>query len=267
MGDKTRVGALLFEYGALLTLIWLRSGAVGRYADTMHAVRTILIASLALAACGKKAEDTGAGASGATGTMAPTGKMAPTDATGSTGTMAPAVDAGATGATDATGDTGSGSAAAAPPANTTVQLANAKGESVGSAILSTDDKGVAIALDLKGLPPGDHAIHVHETPKCDAPDFKSAGSHWNPHAKKHGMDNPDGPHAGDMANINVAADGTAKMTIIAPGVTYDRGEHSVFGGAGGTTGTALVIHAAADDMKSDPAGNAGDRIACGLITP
>jgi Cu-Zn family superoxide dismutase len=239
----------------------------------MHAARTILIASLAslaFGACGKKAEDTGAGASGATGTTAPTGKMAPT---GDTGAMAPTGATGATGstgasgATGATGDTGSGSAAAAPPATTTVQLANAKGEAVGTAVLSADDKGVAIALDLKGLPPGDHAIHVHETPKCDAPDFKSAGSHWNPHAKKHGMDNPDGPHAGDMANINVAADGTAKMTIIAPGVAYDRGEHSVFGGAGGTTGTALVIHAAADDMKSDPAGNAGDRIACGLIAP
>ncbi len=156
---------------------------------------------------------------------------------------------------------GSGAALPAPPATTLVELKNGKGEAVGTVTLSADGKGVSLALDLKALPPGEHAIHVHEKPDCTAPDFKSAGGHWNPAKKQHGMQNPEGAHAGDIPNLTVAADGTLKATIIAPGVTYDRAETSVFG----PTGTALMIHASADDNKTDPSGNAGDRIACGVI--
>jgi Cu-Zn family superoxide dismutase len=143
----------------------------------------------------------------------------------------------------------------------TVKLSDAKGKSIGTATLSADPAGVKITLAVKGLAPGEHAIHVHQTAKCDAPDFKSAGGHFNPENKKHGHDNPEGAHAGDMPNFTVDAKGTSKATLVAPGVTLEDGPHSVFTGGG----TALVIHDKADDMKSDPAGNAGDRIACGLI--
>ncbi len=150
----------------------------------------------------------------------------------------------------------------APAKPVTVKLADAKGKSIGTATLSADPKGVKITLDVKGLEAGDHAIHVHETAKCDAPDFKSAGGHFNPEHKKHGMDNAEGPHAGDMPNFTVDAKGKVKATVVATGVTLGDDAHSVFTGGG----TALVVHAKADDMKTDPAGNAGDRIACGTIT-
>jgi Cu-Zn family superoxide dismutase len=145
---------------------------------------------------------------------------------------------------------------------TKVQLKDAQGKDVGTATLSPADHGVSIKLDLKNLPVGDHAIHVHQTAKCDPPDFKSAGGHLNPDSKKHGLENPEGPHAGDIPNFKVDANGKAKTTIVAPGVTMGDAPNSVFAGGG----TALVIHAKADDGKTDPAGNSGDRIACGVIT-
>jgi len=151
--------------------------------------------------------------------------------------------------------------AAKPAKPITVKLNDAKGKSIGTAKLSADPGGVKITLAVKGLTPGDHAIHVHEAAKCDAPDFKSAGGHFNPEHKQHGTANPEGAHAGDMPNFTVDAKGGSTASVVAPNVTLDDGPHSVFTGGG----TALVIHDKADDLKTDPAGAAGDRIACGLI--
>jgi superoxide dismutase, Cu-Zn family len=143
----------------------------------------------------------------------------------------------------------------------TVTLKNVDGESVGTATLSpAPDGGVAITLDLSGLPPGEHAFHIHQAAKCEPP-FLSAGAHFNPDEKMHGLRNKMGAHAGDMSNFTVADDGTARITIVNPQVTLDDGPHSLFTGGG----TSIVIHATADDMTTDPAGNAGSRIACGVI--
>jgi Cu-Zn family superoxide dismutase len=146
----------------------------------------------------------------------------------------------------------------------TVVLKDTNGQSVGSATLSEGKggSGVTIKLNVKNLTPGDHAVHFHQVAKCEGPTFTTAGGHFNPDKKLHGLQNPAGPHAGDMPNFTVKADGTSKATVTDPLVNLGSGDHSLFTGGG----TALVIHAKADDMKTDPSGNAGDRIACGAIT-
>jgi superoxide dismutase, Cu-Zn family len=143
-----------------------------------------------------------------------------------------------------------------------VELKDAKGASVGMAMISpAKDGGVSIDLDVHGLPPGEHAIHFHAVPKCEAP-FTTAGGHFNPMNKKHGTQNPEGAHAGDMMNFTVDAKGNAKTTVTNKNVTLGTEPNSLYTNGG----TALMIHAAADDMKTDPSGNAGDRIVCGAIT-
>jgi Cu-Zn family superoxide dismutase len=146
-------------------------------------------------------------------------------------------------------------------AKTWVELKDAQGKSVGTVALWDQGSGVALQLRLHDLPPGEHAIHFHLTPKCEAPDFKSAGPHFNPEGKKHGFDNPEGHHAGDMQNFTVDAQGKADVKLDDKDVSLD-GRHALFSNGG----TAIVVHAKADDYKTDPSGNSGDRIACGVIT-
>src|SRR5271166_3004583 len=145
-----------------------------------------------------------------------------------------------------------------------VELKEAKGDSVGTAAIKPSGKGVEVKLDVKNLPTGDHALHFHQNAKCDPPDFKSAGPHFNPDKKEHGFLNPQGHHNGDMANFTVEPNGTAKVTVKNADVVLGTGSeaNSLFADGG----TSLMIHAGPDDMKTDPAGNAGDRIACGVIT-
>ena len=141
-------------------------------------------------------------------------------------------------------------------------LKDKDGKDVGAATLIQTADGVRIAVTGYRLPPGPHGLHIHAVGECQPPDFASAGAHFNPTSKQRGSLNPAGPHAGDLPNLVVAASGEGGIDTTTKAVTLDPGPASLLGGKG----TAIVIYAAADDEKTDPTGNSGARIACGVIT-
>ncbi|MFD1787991.1 superoxide dismutase family protein [Sphingomonas floccifaciens] len=139
----------------------------------------------------------------------------------------------------------------------TAVLRMADGTEVGRAVATEASGGIRVSLDASKLPAGPHGAHVHTTGRCDGPDFTTAGGHWNPTNMKHGTENPMGPHAGDFPNVQIAADGRGKLEMMLPSGTM--------AGLMDDDGAAFVIHAAADDYKTDPSGNSGGRIACGVF--
>ena len=146
-----------------------------------------------------------------------------------------------------------------PQGGAPMPLINASGQSIGSIRAWQTAGGVTFRIDARGLPHGIHGVHVHSVGRCEPPDFASAGPHWNPLGTKHGINNPAGPHAGDMPNVEVAANGVLGATVVLPAASM--------GSLLDTDGAALVIHAAADDYVTDPSGNSGARIACAVIRP
>ncbi|MEK6447277.1 superoxide dismutase family protein [Priestia aryabhattai] len=144
-----------------------------------------------------------------------------------------------------------------------VDLTNTSGEKVGEATLTEAKNGVQIKLNAQGLSPGRHGFHIHEIGKCEVPDFKTAGAHFNPFKREHGFKNTKGPHAGDLPNLEVAPNGKVDTEIFASLVTLQEGKPNSLMDM---DGSALVIHDKVDDYTTDPSGNSGDRIVCGVIT-
>ena len=156
-----------------------------------------------------------------------------------------------------------GTGGAQGPKELKVDLKNSAGQSVGSATFKTVKRGVRIHISLENMQFGAHAVHIHEHAVCDAPDFKGAGPHFNPDGKKHGYENPNGHHNGDMpGNVMVGEDHMGEATFVLKTVSLDpSAPNSLFTDGG----TSIVVHEHADDMMSDPSGNSGNRVACGVI--
>jgi len=146
-------------------------------------------------------------------------------------------------------------------ATATSELQNGEGRAVGTALLTQINAGVRIVVDVRGLSPGAKAVHIHETGHCEPPAFSSAGGHFNPEGRQHGLLNPRGPHAGDLPNITIDADGSGRLETTTDRITLAAGSTSLFDG----DGSAIVVHGSPDDFMTDPTGNSGARIACGVI--
>ncbi len=162
-----------------------------------------------------------------------------------------------------TGASAGSAASASKQPTATAILRAADGSDRGLAKIVETPEGLHVWVNVVGLPAGEHGAHVHMTGTCTGPDFTSAGGHWNPLMRQHGIDNPQGTHMGDMPNVTVGADGTGKLDYILKGGTLTSGANPLLD----ADGAAVVIHAKSDDLKSDPSGNAGGRVACGVITP
>ena len=143
----------------------------------------------------------------------------------------------------------------------TAELRSSNGQPAGMATLTQMPGGVRIVIDAKGLPPGPHGVHVHAVGKCEGPQFTTAGAHFNPESKQHGTMNPQGAHAGDLPNLTIVTDGTGRLEAITNRITLGAGTTSLFD----ADGSAIVVHAGPDDLKTDPTGNSGGRIACGVV--
>lgn len=167
--------------------------------------------------------------------------------------------AGLLAACSTTGQSDSAAAGPAPARIASAELRNGAGVAVGRATASEAGDGVRVSVEAFGVAPGVHGLHVHTVGRCDAPDFASAGGHWNPTSHQHGTQNPQGPHGGDMPNLIVGTDGRGMLAINLPAGTL--------AGLLDGDGSAIVIHAGPDDLKTDPSGNSGGRIACGVFYP
>jgi len=146
-----------------------------------------------------------------------------------------------------------------PAGGAPMPLIDSAGRQIGTVVAWQTTGGISFRVSASGLPHGLHGIHVHPIGRCDPPDFASAGTHWNPAGKQHGLNNPNGPHAGDLPNVEVAANGVLSQTVVLPNATMAQLLDA--------DGSSIMIHAQADDYVSQPAGNSGPKIACAIIGP